>query len=275
MTEYIKPSKSFKTKYGTIKYNIVGSGEPLILVHGTPWSSYNWRKLIPALSQWFTVYYYDLLGYGESEKNVADVSLGVQNEILFELIQYWQLDQPKIIGHDFGGATVLRTHLLNKQNFAKILLIDPVAVAPWGSPFFAHVADFEEAFYQIPDYIHEAIVSKYIDGATYEPMGQETIDSIIKPWLGETGKKAFYQQISQSSQKYTDEVEDLYASITTPVLLLWGKNDSWIPIKQGEKLNQSIPTSQLIKIADAGHLVQEDQAPLVLSFILKFMYFSD
>lgn len=268
--EYVKPNLSYKTDFGNIKYNIVGRGEPLILVHGTPWSSYNWRKIIPALSDWFTVYYYDLLGYGESEKNVTNVSLGIQNQILSQLIKHWHLINPKIVGHDFGGATVLRTHLLNKVAFEKILLIDPVALSPWGSLFFEHVTLNESAFKFLPNYIHDAVLEKYVAGATYNKMDLKTLESIKKPWTGEAGKKAFYQQIAQSNQKYTDEIEAMYNSIKTPVLLLWGEQDQWIPIVHGKKLNQMIPNSTFIAIKNAGHLVQEDEPALVLSYILKY-----
>lgn len=88
--------------------------------------------------------------------------------------------------------------------------------------------------------------------------------------MNDEGKKAFYQQIAQSSQKYTDEVEILYSNIKKPIILLWGEEDNWIPIKQGKKLNKMIPSSSLIPIGNAGHLVQEDQPALVLSYILKY-----
>ena len=264
-------TKKFNSSYGIIRYDIQGQGEPLILVHGTPWSSYNWRKIIPALSQWFTVYYYDLLGYGQSEKNVKDVSLGIQNKVLEELINFWQLSNPKIVGHDFGGATVLRTHLLNNQSFKKIILIDPVAVSPWGSSFFTHVAHYEQAFSGLPEYIHDAILTRYVEGATYNPMDKETVEGIKKYWLGEEGQVAFYRQIAQSSQKYTDEVEHLYENIKIPVCLLWGENDQWIPIEKGRQLNSSIKTSIFIPIKKSGHLVQEDQPAVLVSYILKFM----
>lgn len=264
-------TKEFKSSYGAVKYDIQGQGDPLILVHGTPWSSFNWRKVIPALSQWFTVYYYDLLGYGQSEKNADNVSLGIQNEVLKELINFWKLENPKIVGHDFGGATVLRTHLLNHQSFHKIMLIDPVAVSPWGSPFFTHVAQYEQAFRGLPDYIHDAVLTSYVAGATYHSMNQETLRGILKPWLGEEGQVAFYRQIAQSSQIYTDEVEPLYPNIHVPVCLLWGENDLWIPLEKGNQLNQKIKNSTFIPVSEAGHLVQEDQPALLISYILKFM----
>jgi len=63
-----KLRKEFSYSTGKIRYDIEGDGPPLVLVHGTPWSSYNWRHIIPALANWWTVYYYDLLGYGQSGK---------------------------------------------------------------------------------------------------------------------------------------------------------------------------------------------------------------
>jgi len=116
---------TFEFEGRPVKYNIEGTGEALILVHGTPWSSFNLRHLIRGFSLHYTVYYFDLLGYGESDQSTGDVSLGIQNKLLGALIQHWQLKAPLIVGHDFGGTTVLRSHLLDKQDYRKIAVIDP------------------------------------------------------------------------------------------------------------------------------------------------------
>lgn len=267
-----KLTKEFSSSYGKISYDIQGEGPPLILVHGTPWSSFNWRHIIPALSQFYTVFYYDLLGYGQSEKGRGlNVSLGVQNKILAELLDYWGLESPIVVGHDFGGATVLRSILLEQCKFEKIVLIDPVAIAPWGSSFFSHVQEYEKAFQGIPEYIHKAMVSAYVQGAKYKSMDDGTLEGIIKPWLGEMGQNAFYSQIAQSSQKFTDDIEPLYGEIDSPVLIVWGEQDNWIPIEKGRKLHNKIKTSQFLSIPNAGHLVQEDEPTILLSYILKFL----
>jgi pimeloyl-ACP methyl ester carboxylesterase len=79
--------EEFSYSTGKIRYYVAGGGLPLVLVHGTPWSSYNWRHIIPALAQWWTVYFYDLLGYGQSEKYPGqDVSVGAQNQVLAALL---------------------------------------------------------------------------------------------------------------------------------------------------------------------------------------------
>jgi pimeloyl-ACP methyl ester carboxylesterase len=258
----------FNGKY--IKYDITGQGKPLIIVHGTPWSSFNMRHLIKALSKKYTVYFFDLMGYGQSDKSSNKVSLDIQNKILSELINHWNLDNPFIIGHDFGGTTVLRSHLINKCSFSKIILIDPVAISPWGSPFFKHVKKHESVFSEVPDYIHKAIVKAYIETASYRPLDEKILNQTVSPWINE-GKKAFYRQIAQADSKFTDEIQSKYKTIDSPTLILWGKYDTWIPLEKGKKLASLIPNSRLKIIPDSGHLVIEEKPELLLKSINEFL----
>ena len=260
-------------KYGDrlVRFGITGDGPPLVIVHGTPWSSFNMRHLILALSKHFKVHYYDLIGYGQSEMKSGDVSLRAQNKVLTALIDHCGLHSPCIIGHDFGGATLLRAHLLNHCAFEKIVLIDPVALSPWGSAFFQHVRQYEAAFAGVPDYIHEAIVRAYINTAAFKPMDEATMAMTVKPWLGSDGKAAFYRQIAQADSIYTDEVQSLYSQISQPVLIQWGMEDGWIPIDRGRLLHDMIPGSLFHAIPDAGHLVIEEQAELLVEKILPFL----
>jgi pimeloyl-ACP methyl ester carboxylesterase len=259
----------------TVRYGVIGDGPPVIVVHGTPWSSFNLRHLIEYLSTDFTVYYYDLVGYGQSDKSPGDVSLGIQNQLLDQLLNHWRLEKPAIVGHDFGGTTVLRTHLINKRDFDKIILIDPVALSPWGSPFFKHVNQHEEAFAGVPDYIHEAIVRAYVKTAAFKPIDDLTLDTIVWPWAVPGGRAAFYRQIAQANSSYTDEVQPLYAQISRPVLILWGREDAWIPLERGEVLHAMIPGSIFHIIPDAGHLVIEEQPVRLIEKIRPFLLDKD
>jgi pimeloyl-ACP methyl ester carboxylesterase len=265
-------AKEFASSEGRIRYDISGQGPPLVLVHGTPWSSFNWRHLIPALALSYTVYYYDLIGYGQSEKRAGqNVSLGAQNQILGELLDHWDLKAPMVAGHDFGGTTVLRAHLLDRRDFEKMALIDPVALSPWGSPFFEQMRLHGNVFAELPGTIHEAVVVAYVRGATHRPMDEATLAGIVQPWLGADGQAAFYRQIAQADQRYTGEIEPRYPEINRPVLLLWGEQDRWIPPARGHQLHEAIPTSQFHLIPDAGHLVQEDAPALLVAHLLHFL----
>jgi len=74
MTEW-KLSQTYVFEGRTVRYDVRGDGPPVVMIHGTPWSSYNLRHMIKALSKDCTVWYYDLLSYGQSDKAPGDVSL--------------------------------------------------------------------------------------------------------------------------------------------------------------------------------------------------------
>lgn len=158
-------AQSYRFNGHSVRYAVRGDGPPLVFVHGTPFSSYVWHRIAPHFITSHRVHYFDLLGYGQSEKVDGDVSLGVQNQLLAQLLEHWGLDRPDIVAHDFGGATALRAHLLNGKEYRSLTLIDPVALTPWGSPFVQHVRQHEAAFSGLPDYIQRAIVPTYIRGA--------------------------------------------------------------------------------------------------------------
>jgi pimeloyl-ACP methyl ester carboxylesterase len=256
---------------GTVSYDVFGDGPPLVLVHGTPSSAYLWRHVIRELAGDWTLYAYDLLGYGSSEKRDGqDVSLGAQTRLLAQLLDHWELDRPKIAGHDFGGAITLRTHLLEGRPFRAIALLDPVALGPWGSPFFSLVREHIGVFQQIPSAIHGAIVAAYLRGAFHREMSDQALAPFVEPWLGNEGQDAFYRQIAQADQRYTDEVEPLYGEISVPVLILWGAEDEWIPPETGRRLHALIPHSELQLIPAAGHFLQEDAPEAVAGHLARF-----
>ncbi len=258
-------NRRFDSSHGQVAYDHFGSGKPLLMIHGTPFSSFVWRGFVQPLAEHYQVTLYDLVGYGQSEqRDGQDVSLGSQSRVLAELLDHLRLERPTVIAHDFGGATTLRTHILEERDFEQLLLVDPVAVAPWGSPFVQHVRRYFEAFEEMPPYIHEGILNAYLQDAAFRPLSAEAFAGYKAPWITKAGQAAFYRQIAQMDQRYTDEVEPHYGEIRRPVALFWGHEDRWIPVEQGRRLHGMIPHATLEEIPEAGHLVQEDQPEALL-----------
>lgn len=252
-----------------VAWGAIGDGAPLILVHGTPFSSQVWRRIAPILARRWKVHFFDLLGYGLSEKRDGqDVSLGIQNRLLAALIREWGLSEPEVLAHDFGGATSLRAHFLDGLRYRRLTLVDPVAVEPWGSPFVAHVRKHEAAFAGLPAYAHEALLNAYLQSAAWSDLSPDALGIYAEPWSGGVGQPAFYRQIAQMDQRYTDEIEPLYAPPDFPVTLLWGEEDAWIPLEQGRKLASRLTGGVLRAIPKAGHLVQEDAPEEIVAAML-------
>ncbi|MEG5262936.1 alpha/beta hydrolase [Pseudomonas sp. JDS28PS106] len=253
-----------------VRWGKTGSGPALVAIHGTPFSSQVWRRIVPQLTDLRTLYYFDLVGYGLSEKRPGqNVSLAVQNNVLAALFSEWGLQRPDVLAHDFGGATALRAYYLNGLRYGSLTIFDAVALAPWGSPFVQHVRQHETAFAGMPDYMHRALLNAYLQSAAYRPLSEEALNIYSEPWLGPVGQPAFYRQIAQMDQVFTDEVEGLYDRMDCPVSVLWGQNDEWIPHEKGVALARLIPERECSLIPDAGHLVQEDCPEAIVAGVLK------
>jgi pimeloyl-ACP methyl ester carboxylesterase len=250
----------------SVAWGVMGIGPPLVLVHGTPFSSQVWRRIAPHLAQRWTVYFFDLVGYGQSQMRAGqDVSLGVQNGLLAALLQNWGLASPAVLCHDFGGATVLRAYYLDGLRYRRVTLIDPVAVAPWGSPFVTQVRQYEAAFAGLPAYAHQALLRAYLQSAVHGTLSEEAFGAYMTPWLGVEGQAGFYRQIAQMDQKFTDEIEPLYAPLECPVTLLWGEEDQWIPITRGRALAAKLTRGALASVPGSGHLMQEDAPEAIIA----------
>lgn len=243
-----------------VRWDRHGSGPAVVFCHGTPWSSKLWAPFARALAAEFTTYLWDMPGYGESSKDPGHpVSLDLQGELLRDLLDHWDLASPHVVAHDYGGAVALRAHLLHGASYASLALVDVVALAPWGSDFFRLVRDHPDVFAALPPAIHEGVVRAYIAGASDGGLSADQADMLVAPWLGESGQAAFYRQIAEADQRYTDEIEPLYPSLDLPVLVAWGVDDTWIPVDRAHRLADLIPGAELRLLENAGHLVQLDE----------------
>ncbi|MBT2512314.1 alpha/beta fold hydrolase [Arthrobacter sp. ISL-30] len=257
-------TETFEWQGRTVAWDRFGDGPPLVLLHGTPWSSALWRPIADTLARRFTVYLWDMPGYGASSKDPEhDVDLGVQGELFAHLLIEWGLERPHIIAHDFGGAVALRARLLHDAWYASLCLVDVVAFSPWGSPFFTLVKQHSEVFAQLPAAVHRGAIEAYVRGASHRGLRDDDLSMLMEPWGDAAGQAAFYRQIAQADEGFTDEIEPAYNSITEPTHIVWGADDTWIPIDRAYRLKAAIPHATLATIENAGHLIQLDApAPL-------------
>jgi pimeloyl-ACP methyl ester carboxylesterase len=265
-------SETVETSAGRVAAGRAGEGRPLVLAHGWPWSSFSWHRVIPALAKQHSVYWYDMPGYGQSAKRLEQrTSLDVQGRVFADMLAHWRLERPRVIAHDFGGAATLRAHLLHGCDFDRYVLMNVVAMRPWGSAFFDHVGKHVEAFMGLPPHIHKAVVEAYIRGALVNDIGQEDFAALAAPWLDGEGAGSFYRQFAQADERYTAEMEPLFGAIRCPVKILWGENDPWIPLAHGKALHGLIPHSSFEALPGVGHLPQLEAADHVLEQVGTYL----
>lgn len=267
-------TRAYQSSAGQVRWDRLGDpGSPaVVLLHGTPFSSYVWRHVARALAAHYQVFVWDMPGYGASEKaDGQDVSLASQGRTFAELLTHWELAAPTVVAHDFGGAVSLRAALLHGAQYARLALVDAVALSGWGSPFFRLVQEHPEAMRGLPAALHRALVREYVRSASTTELPESTWEQLVAPWLGEVGQPAFYRQIAQADQHHTAEIEPRLSEIGVPVQVCWGAEDAWIPATKGRELADRIPGAQFRLLPEAGHLVQEDAPAELTAELLDFL----
>jgi pimeloyl-ACP methyl ester carboxylesterase len=256
---------------GTVAWDRFGEGAPVVLVHGTPSWSFLWRGVAPRLASRFTVYVLDLLGYGASERRAGqDMSISAQGRMLGELLERWELAAPGLIGHDIGGATVLRAHLIEGRPARGIVLLDAVALNPWNTPTTRHIRAHLEAYRSMPAHIYEEVVKAHLRTAVYRPLAPEVLAAYLAPWQGEAGQAAYFRKIEQWTDDDVGALEALLPTLEVPVRLVWGEHDGWLDRQVALRLQRFVPDAELRLVPGAGHFAPEDEPDAVAREIADF-----
>jgi pimeloyl-ACP methyl ester carboxylesterase len=257
---------------GRIAYDVLGSGPPVVLVHGTPTSSFLWRRVAPALAEHFRVHVFDMLGFGASERHEdQEVSIAVHAAVLAELVAHWGLEAPALVGHDIGGATVLRAHLLEGVAVSRLALVDAVVLRPWITPTTQHIRAHLEAYATMPNHIWSQVTAAHLRRAVRREMSEEAFAGHFGQWAGPRGQALWLRNLRQFDEAHTAAFEDRLGAISVPTLVLWGAGDEWLDPAVGEEIERRIPGARRVLIPDAGHFAMEDRPEEVTLALRDFL----
>ncbi len=115
-----------------------------------------------------------------------------------------------------------------------------MALAPWGSPTYRLLGEHAEVFERLPPALHRAMVREYVASASAPGLLPDVLDRLVAPWCGAAGQPAFYRQIAQNDQRFTDEIQGRYGELRLPVLVCWGTTRGF-PSPRGKSWPHSYP----------------------------------
>jgi pimeloyl-ACP methyl ester carboxylesterase len=106
-----------------IRYNVIGGGPPVLLVHGWLSSSRIWEQLAGRLAQRFTVYTLDLSGFGESDKPLSGYGVRNGSRLLYAFCAHFGLTRTNVIGHDLGGNMAVKLAADHPDVVGRLVLV--------------------------------------------------------------------------------------------------------------------------------------------------------
>ncbi|TDD12817.1 alpha/beta hydrolase [Nonomuraea deserti] len=257
---------------GEVATDVFGQGSPVILIHGTPASSFLWREVVPILAREHAVHVWDLLGYGDSQPAPGVVpSIDLQARTLAELVRHWDLGAPALVGHDIGGAAALRAHLVHGVPVRRLALLDAAVLGAWLTPFTHHMRTHAGVYRTMPAHVFADIIRPRLHTATHRPMPEAVASAYLAPWDGAAGQQRWIDQVEGVSDDETRDIEARLHEITVPAHVLWGGNDEWLPPATAARLAAAIPGAGLTMIPDAGHFLPEDSPYDTAQALLRFL----
>jgi pimeloyl-ACP methyl ester carboxylesterase len=253
---------------GTIAVDVLGAdrpGTPVVLTHGTPSWSYLWRRVAPALAEDRPVFLWDLPTYGDSTG--ADPSVAGHAATLAALVEHWGLTGPVLVGHDIGAAAVLRAHLLHGTPASALVLADAAVLTPWITGGTRHVQEHLDTYRVMPTHLFEAMIAGHLRTAVAGPLPEEVERAYLDRFAGTDGRRRYLDHVAGFDEDHTREVVDRLGELAVPVDVVWGEEDSWLPLPTATTLAEAIPGARRHGIPGAGHFVTEDAPEAFLAVL--------
>ena len=263
-----------------IAWGVQGEGEPVVLIHGTPFFSHIWRRLAPELvAAGYRVYVYDLLGFGYSERPrdpAVDTSVSAQLPVLLGLFDHWGLERAHVVAHDIGGAVAQQLGVFHPERIETLTLIDCVSYDSWPSKRTREqMQSGLDALIAAPDSEHRAHFREWMLSAAFDKhaLVEGPLDEYIEMVAGPVGQASLFQhQIRHYDSHHTQCVVDRFDELgRLPVQLIWGGDDAWQVVDWAHRLHADIPGSRLHVLENCGHLVPEDQPEKLLALVCDFI----
>jgi haloalkane dehalogenase len=271
--------KWFKCKDAELAWSEMGSGPPVLMIHGWPMHSRTWRRLAPLLAASHRVVLVDLAGLGQSQFRAdTDMRFEAHAARLHAFVDTHLPGDFDCMGSDTGG-TVARHLAALVPRLKHLMLLNteiPHHRPPWIRLFqILFALPGGGAGLSIMARTPVLVRSSMGFGGTLkdlhlldEEFQQLFLKPLQKPGPYRTGVMRCLRGIEWST---VDALEKLHPMLTCRVRLVWGADDPTFPIQRARAMaRQFCPEAELVEIANARLLVHEERPAEVAREALSF-----
>jgi pimeloyl-ACP methyl ester carboxylesterase len=232
-----------------VAYRRTADGPPLVLLHGGPSDSRQWRRQLEDLSDEFTVVAWDMPGCGQSADPPPDWRTRDYVDCLAEFIQALGLDRPHLLGLSFGSGLALELYRWHQSVRRTLILAS--AYAGWAGSLPPDVVEQRKQGMlkriELPpdEWAREWLPTLLTESAAPEVV--EELTSILVDFHPEG------QRVLLRSGWTDHDARDILPQIKIPTLLLYGDRDARSPLDVAKEMRASIPGSTLVVMEAVGH----------------------
>ena len=264
---------SFETHGGReLRVARLGSGRPVILLHGYPDNLQVWSELAPRLATRCEVIAFDWPGMGYSEAWAGGATPFDFARRLRALMDDWKIEKAAIVGHDMGGQPALAFAAENMERLSGLVVMNSLVM--WDEKTSWEISLLRKFGWNrvLLERLPRAVFFRAI--RTFLPRGyklSEELRSDLWESFQRPEVRKFVVRMCAGYQGTLPRLKQLYPNIQTPSLFLWAERDKHFPVAHAERLAEIVPGAKLEIVPSAGHWMALNLAEEVSTHILRFL----
>jgi pimeloyl-ACP methyl ester carboxylesterase len=276
-----KVRKAEVTLHGRrVAYRTGGWGPQLVLIHGITSNSATWDRVLPALSQRYSVLAPDLLGHGRSDKLRGDYSVGAHANTIRDLLDALGIRKATFVGHSLGGGVALQFAYQYPERIDRLALVAPggfgrevtpllrAASLPGAGSVLAIAA--AKPIIEAGTLLTQLLGRLGLHGGT----DLEEIGRAYALLSNRDARKAFLHTLRSvvdiAGQRVT-ALDRIDVAHDFPALIVWGDRDRVVPASHGEQAHRLVPNTYLAMFEGAGHFPHRDDPERFVATLDEFL----
>jgi pimeloyl-ACP methyl ester carboxylesterase len=250
----------------------LGSGPPLVLLHGYPDNLQIWSALAPRLARRHEVFAFDWPGMGDSEAWPGGATPAHMSDRLRALLDHWRVERVALAGHDMGGQPALAFAARHPSRVQRLVVMNSLVLPD-------EATSWEIAL--LRRYGLNRFLLRRLGGAVFSRAVRTSLPRAVAldPALREDlwrcfrrpEVRAFVAKMCAGYQGTLPKLAPLYAEVACPALVLWGERDRHFPPAHGRRLHETVRGSRLRIIPGAEHWMGWYAAEAVAAEIEDFL----
>ena len=246
----------------------LGSGVPLLLIHGFPLNREMWRPQIETLSTTARVIALDLRGHGQSPPTVGPYSMDLLADDCAGVLEALKVDQPVVVcGLSMGGYVSFAFFRRHSEKVAGLILASTRA----GADSVEAKINRDKAAQLTEKNGTQSVIDSMLP-IIMAPQTYREKPELVSQVAGIMEKTSTSGMVSAlKGMKTRPDSTPTLGQIKVPTLIIHGADDQIIPLSDSEAMHTAIPDSRLEVISDAGHLPNLEQAQLFNRAVERFL----
>ncbi len=280
-------SKEFKVEHHyaelddvLLHYVTAGSGPPLVLIHGWPQTWFEWRRIMPALAERYTVIAPDMRGLGDSSRPLTGYDKQTVARDIWKVVNgKLGHDRFFLAGHDWGGPTAYALTTQHPEAVRRLAIVD-VVIPGDGGDFSQGGRRWHHQFHMTPD-LPEALMQGREDvylrwfyrEFSYLPtaIGEDEIKEYLRTYRQPGAMRAgfsYYRALPQDAATNREIIVRM--KLEMPVLAIGGAKSRGRGTEPEESLKRVATNVRGVVVPECGHFIPEEQPEILARLLLDF-----